>query len=192
MRSILALLVLAAVGGWAIIRHLPESEAQPGAQVVSVSRPQQILSVSLDGRNLPLAALRDRLATKAGDLIDLATLARDRATLESTLVGGGYLAAQVGDARVTFAATGATFVTFPIEAGPMFRIRNVSVTGASKDDAGVVTLGAGQTADASRIALARQALESRIEVRRKQSIVVTKLVPDVAAGVVDVELNVAR
>lgn len=190
MRSLLLFLALVAVGAWAVIRHLPESQAQAGASaIVSGVRPQEIRSVSLDGRGLPLAALRDVLQSKAGQLVDLATLARDRAVLEETLVARGYLAAKVDEARVTFGAGGATFVTFPIETGPMFRIRNVTVTGARAQDAGVVTLGAGETADAARITQARQALEARLGVRSQRSLVLTRLVPDVAAGLVDVELT---
>jgi hypothetical protein len=190
VRSLLVLLALAAAGTWAVIRHLPESEAQ--AEVITVARPQEIQSVSLDGRNLPLAALRDVLTTRPGNLIDLDALARDRAVLEQTLVERGYLAAHVTDARVTFGAGGATYVTFPVEQGPMFHIRNVTVSGANAQDAGVVILGTGEPADASRLTLARQALEARLEVRSKHSVVVTKLAPDLAAGVVDVELSVAR
>jgi len=190
VRSVLLLLALAVAGTWAVVTHLPESEAQ--AEAITVARPQEIQSVSLDGRNLPLAALRDVLLTKPGALINLDTLSRDRSVLEETLVARGYLAAHVADARVTFGTGGATYVTFPIEAGPMFHIRSVSITGASELDAGVVTLGAGETADASRLTLARQALQARLEVRSKHSLVVTKLAPDLAAGVVDVELSVAR
>jgi hemolysin activation/secretion protein len=188
VRSLLLFLALVVVGAWAVVRHLPESQAGAGASVVGV-RPQEIRSVSLDGRGLPLAALRDLLSTRAGDLVDLATLARDRAVLEEALVARGYLAAKVDDARVTFGAGGATFVTFPIETGPMFRIRNVTVSGARAQDAGVVTLGAGETADAARITQARQALEARLGVRSQRSLVLARLVPDVATGLVDVELS---
>lgn len=190
MRPLLLLLAVAVIGAAAVIRHLPESEAQ--ADAITAGRPQEIQSVSLDGRNLPLAALRDVLTTKPGNLIDLDTLARDRSLLEETLVARGYLAARVADARVTFGSGGATFVTFPIEQGPMFHIRNVSITGATTQDAGVVTLGSGEPADASRLTLARQALQARLEVRSKHSVVVTKLAPDVAAGVVDIELTVTH
>lgn len=189
MRSLLLFLALVVVGAWAVIRHLPESQAQAGASTVVGVRPQEIRSVALDGRNLPLAALRDVLQSKPGQLVDLAMLARDRAVLEEALVARGYLAAKVDEARVTFGAGGATFVTFPIETGPMFRIRNVTVTGAREQDAGVVTLGAGETADAARITQARQALEARLGVRSQRSLVLTRLVPDVAAGLVDVELT---
>jgi outer membrane protein assembly factor BamA len=190
VRSLLVLLALAAAGAWGVIRHLPESEAQ--AEVQTVARSQEIQSVSLDGRNLPLAALRDVLTTKAGSLIDLDALARDRSVLEETLVARGYLAAHVADARVTFGVGGASFVTFAIEQGPMFHIRDVRVSGASNLDAGVVTLGAGEPADASRMTLARQALEARLKVRSKHSSVVTKLAPDLRAAVVDVELTVTH
>jgi hemolysin activation/secretion protein len=191
VRSLLLFLALVVVGAWAVIRHLPASEAKAEASAAA-GRPQEIQSVSLDGRGLPLAALRDVLETKAGQLVDLATLSRDRAVLEEALIARGYLAARVADARVTFGAGGATFVTFPIEPGPMFRIRNVTVTGASAQEAGVVTLGAGETADAARITQARQALEARLGVRSQRSLVLTRLAPDMAAGLVDIELAATR
>jgi outer membrane protein assembly factor BamA len=190
VRSLLLLLVLAAAGVVIVVHQLPESAAQ--AEAITVARPQEVQSVSLDGRNLPLAALREVLTTKPGMLVDLDALARDRSLLEETLVARGYLAAHVDQARVTFGAGGATFVTFPIAQGPMFHIRNVSVNGASEHDAGVVTLGTGEPADASRLSLARQALQARLEVRSEHSLVVTRLAPDLEAGVVDVELSVTR
>jgi outer membrane protein assembly factor BamA len=190
VRSLLLLLGLAIIGAVVVVRQLPEGQAQ--AEAITVARPQEIQSVSLDGRNLPLAALREVLSTKPGSLIDLDALARDRSMLEETLVARGYLAAHVADAHVTFGAGGATYVTFAIEQGPMFHIRNVTISGASADDAGVVTLGTGEPADASRLTLARQALQARLAVRSAHSFVVTKLAPDLAAGVVDVELGVSR
>jgi outer membrane protein assembly factor BamA len=190
VRSLLLLLGLAAAAAVVVVRELPESEAQ--AEAITVARPQEIRSISFDGRGLPLAALREVLTTKPGTLINLAALARDRVLLEEMLVARGYLAAHVADAHVTFGSGGATFVTFAIEQGPMFTIRNVTITGASTNDAGVVTLGTGEPADASRLTLARQALQARLAVRSAHSFVVTKLSPDLAAGVVDVELDVAR
>lgn len=190
MRSLFVLLALAFGGGYLALRHPPERDAQ--ADATTPAQQQQIQSVSLDGRDLPVAALREVLSTKAGDMIDLSALERDRVALEETLVGRGYLAAHVADARVTFGATGATFVTFPIVQGALFRIRNVSVTGATEAEAGVVTLGSGETADAARIGHARQALESRLDVRTKSAAVEVKLAPDRAAGVVDIQLVATR
>src|SRR5690606_19430341 len=115
VRSLLLLLVLAVAGGVAVIRHLPE-EAQ--AEPARVSRPQEIASVALDGRDLPTAALREVLATRAGELIDLEALARDRRALEAALVARGHLAAKVGEPRVTFGTGGAAYVTFPVSQGP--------------------------------------------------------------------------
>lgn len=172
------------------MRHLPD-EAQADTVPAKV-RLQEIQSVSFDGRNLPLAALRDVLATRAGNLIDLDTVKRDRAALEQTLVGRGYLAAKVAEPRVTFGAGGAVYVTFAIAQGPLFRIRNVTVLGATVADAGVVTLGAGEIADADRIGNARRALEARLRVRGKTTTVDAKLALDATHGVVDVELAAAR
>lgn len=192
MRALAAIVLgiaFVAGGTWAVIRHLPDdAQAEPTREV----RPQEIQSVSLDGRDLPLAALRELLATRAGNLIDLDLLERDRLALADALVARGYLAAQVATPRVTYGAGGAVYVTFAITQGPLFRIRSVSVTGAAASDAGVVTLGGGEIADATRIALARQALEARLRVRGKHSLVVAKLAPDTNAALVDVVLSAAR
>jgi outer membrane protein assembly factor BamA len=190
VRSLFLLLALAFGGGYLALRHAPERDAQ--ADAMAPAQPQQIQSVSLDGRDLPVAALREALTAKPGDMIDLAALERDRLSLEDTLVARGYLAAHVAAPRVSFGPTGATFVTFPIEQGALYRIRNVTVTGASDTEAGVVTLGSGETADAARIGHARQALESRLDVRSKSAAVDVKLTPDRGAGVVDIELVATR
>jgi outer membrane protein assembly factor BamA len=192
VRLLVVLLTIAAsvaLAGWAVIRHLPE-EAQ--ADPTRFVRPQEIQSVSLDGRDLPLAALRDVLETRAGALIDLQAVARDRLALEQTLVDRGYLAARVAEPRVTFGAGGAAYVTFAIDQGRLFRIRSVTIVGASDLEAGVVTLGRGDVADASRIALARQALEARLGVRRQLGRVAVALKPDPANGLVDVVLATER
>jgi outer membrane protein assembly factor BamA len=195
VRLLLVLLAIAtsvALGGWAVIRHLPdEAQADPTRFV----RPQEIQSVSLDGRDLPLAALRDVLETRAGELIDMQAVARDRVALEQVLVARGYLAARVVEPRVTFGAGGAVYVTFAIDQGRLFRIHSVTIAGASDLEAGIVTLGPGDVADASRIALARQALEARLAIRlgvRQLERVAVTLTPDLANGLVDVVLSTGR
>lgn len=183
----MVLMALVLAGGWVAIRHLPdEAQAEPVARDV---RPQEILSVSLDGRGLPMAALRGVLETQAGALIDLATVQRDRVSLTKVLVDRGYLAARVDTARVTFGAGGAVYVTFPIEQGPLFRIRNINVAGASASEAGIVTLAGGEVADADRIALTRRAVEARLKVRGKQNAVDAALALDTALGLVDIQLT---
>ncbi len=182
---ILMALVLAA--GWVAIRHLPdEAQAEPVTRDV---RPQEVLSVSLDGRELPMAALRDVLETRPGTLVDLAAVKRDRVALEKVLVDRGYLAARVESPRVTFGAGGVVFVTFPIAQGPLFRIRNIAVAGASANESGILTIAGGEVADSERIALTRRAVEARLKVRGKQDAVEAALVLDVAAGLVDIQLT---
>jgi outer membrane protein assembly factor BamA len=189
VRALLLCVFVVAGAAWAVIRHLPATEAQ--AESFPLAGPQEIRSVAFDGVGLPLAALRDRLSTRVGQAIDLAMLARDREALEETLVARGYLDARVGDPRVTFTLSGA-FVTFAVTQGPLFRIRNVAIKGASEGDAGLVVLGGGEVADAARIALVRQALEQRLAARGKRSVVAATLAPDVSAAVVDVELRASH
>lgn len=185
----LLLLVLALAVACIAVRHLPENaEAEP----VRAARTQEVQSVALDGRGLPTAALRDLLATRAGDLIDTAKLARDRAVLEEALVARGYLAAKVSEAQVMFDARGAAFVTFAIEQGPQFRVRSVTVTGTTAKDAGVVTLGEGELVIAERIARVREALTERLAARGKRSLVVANVRPDLATATADIELAAAR
>jgi len=188
VRALLAVMTIALAAGWVGIRHLPaDAQAEP---VTLNARPQEIRSVSLDGdRGLPMAALRDVLETKAGGLIDLAAIKRDRAALQAVLIERGYLAATVGDARVTFGAGGVVYVTFPIQQGPVFRLRNITVEGASATEAGIVTFAGGDVADAERIARARKAVEERLRVRGKQHVVEASLSLDAAAGVADLTLS---
>lgn len=181
-------MTVALAAGWVGIRHLPaDAQAEP---VVLNVRPQEIRSVALDGdRGLPMAALRDVLETKAGGLIDLAAVKRDRAALATVLIERGHLAAVVGEPRVTFGAGGVVYVTFPIKQGPIFHLRNVTVDGASATEAGIVTFAGGDVADADRIARARKAVEERLRVRGKQSVVEASLALDTAAGVADLTLT---
>ena len=79
-----------------------------------MARPQEIKSVALNGRNLPLAALRDVLETRAGDLIDLDRLARDRAALETVLLARGFL----GSSRIARALRGAALTGLDLLPAP--------------------------------------------------------------------------
>jgi len=150
---------------------------------------QQIQSVSIDGRALPLAALRAVLTSHPGATVDATRLERDRVALEAELAARGHLAAHVEPASVVYGPTGGAFVTFQVTKGPVFKLRSVSVTGASDRDAGVVTLSAGDEASADRIERARQVLAANLARRGKPSQVSVSLHADQAAGVVDVELT---
>lgn len=181
------LMALALAAGWVVLQHLPdEAQAEPVARDV---RPQEVLSVSLDGRELPVAALREVLETQPGTLIDLAAVQRDRVALTKVMVDRGYLAARVETPRVTFGAGGVVYVTFSITQGALFRIRNIAVAGASAHEAGILTLASGEVADADRIALTRRAVEARLKVRGKQHAVDAALALDTAAGLVDIQLT---
>lgn len=190
VRVVLALLAVIALGGWVGIRQLPDGESAAPASV----RRQEVASVSLDGTRLPLAALREILTTRAGDLIDLDAIARDRLALTQALVARGYLRARVGEPRVTFDAAGAAYITFAIEQGALFRIGRVDVTGAEPGAAGVVTIGEGDLADSHHIALAQRALEERLRVRSRAVAkrVRTELAIDDARGVADLRLVADR
>jgi outer membrane protein assembly factor BamA len=173
---------------WAGIRHLPET-AQ--AEVVRVARRGEVQGVAFDGRSLPMAILRGAVTTKVGDVADAVKLVRDRDALIAALVAHGYLAARVSDARVVNTDGGAAFVTFAIDQGPLFRVRSVTVSGASARDAGVVGLVAGEVALADRIAAATEAVADRLTARGQRSTVAASLATD-PAGFVDIELVADR
>ena len=187
MRSLLLAAGLAAAAVWGVVHHLPEGEAEAEPQAV---RARQVQSVSLDGGpRLPMAALREVLATHAGDSLDEAKLDHDRTAMQQALAARGFLAANVGAAQVSFDEAGAAYVTFAVETGPEFHVRSVAVTGATAKDAGVVTLATGEVASAARIAEARDALADRLAARGKRGSVTVQTTTDAAAAAVDVVLS---
>jgi len=191
VKSLLVLPVLvaaAAAGAWATVRHQASSaDARPMAAAAVAQR--EIQSVSLDGgRGLPLATLRDCLSTQPGEQLDAGKLVQDRAELERELESKGYLSARVEPAIVTFAPAGGAYITFPIAAGPVFKLRSVTVKGAPVRDQSVVTLAAGDDADASRIERARATLADALGRRGKPVTVTVEMTTDATAGVVDLEL----
>lgn len=186
MRALLVCLGLAGVFGWVGYLHLPlDAKADPAR----VSRPDEVLSVSLDGRSLP-SSLRPLLSLRAGERFDADKVVRDRSALLAALIDAGYLRAKVSDALVTHDTTGGVFVTYAIVQGPQFHVRNVVVTGVTDKDAGVVTLAAGEVVSADRIVHARHALAERLRVRGKSVAVTANVHPDPAGTVADVELTV--
>jgi len=189
MRSLLLAAGLAAAAAWGTVRHLPEAEAQAEPTAV---HPQQIASIALDARDLPVTSLREVLASHAGDMLDGATLDHDRAALEDALAQRGYLTAKVGAAQISFDERGSAYVTFAIDAGPEFHVRKVEVTGATAKDAGVVTLSTGEVASPTRFAQAREALSERLAARGKKASVTVQVTTDEAAAAVDVVLSAAH
>lgn len=191
MRSVLLLTAVVAVSTWVAVATssswLPSSQAE--AQPSPAHGEQQVQSVALDGgRGLPLAALRDVLATHRGDRLDANRLVQDRSALEAELASRGYLAARVEPAVVTFAPSGGAYITFQISSGRVFKLGAVTVRGASTKEAAVVTLSTGDDALATRIERARQTLADNLGRRGKPANVTVALHPDEAAATVDVEL----
>jgi len=189
MRSVLVASALVAAAAWGMLRQLPEGEAQASPHA---SRPREIESVAFDGDRLPVAALRDVLATHAGDVVNTATLEHDRAALRAALASRGYLRANVSPAQVTFDDDGGAFVTFAIDQGSEFHVRSVNVAGAPAKDAGVVTITAGEVASPVHIEEERQALATRLAARGKQATVTVQMATDDAASAVDVTLVASR
>ncbi|HSD85964.1 MAG TPA: POTRA domain-containing protein [Kofleriaceae bacterium] len=187
MKALVAMVAIAALGGGvATISQVTMDRAT--AEPARTGHRQEIVSVSLDGRGLPMSSLRELLTSHAGEAIDTAKLAHDRDALQAELEARGYLAAKVQPAKITYDE--GAFALFAIEQGPLFRVRGVTISGATEKDAGVVTIGVGEIATADRIKLARTALAERLSVRNKPVTVDANVHPDLTAAVVDIELAV--
>lgn len=186
MRVLLLLAALVALSAWGVIHQLPASEAH--ADAAPVVDPSRVQSIAIDGgRGLPQYALRAAVTTRTGDRVDSAQLERDRAAIAAELEARGYLSAKVSPATVTIGPRGGAYLVFDVEAGPMFHLRTVTVTGPGQRDADVVRLAAGDEASRERIARARQALADTFA-RRGGKQVELRVTTDAAAAVVDVEL----
>ncbi|HEX3758313.1 MAG TPA: POTRA domain-containing protein [Kofleriaceae bacterium] len=182
------MIAIAIVAVWAMFRHGPVTTASAEAAVGQpAARLQEVRSVAFDGPRVRAAQLRQVMGTRPGAQLDTDRLGRDREAMERALADLGYLAARVEPARVTFDAAGAAYVTFAVDQGPMFHLRNVEITGAGRD-ATVVTLVAGDDALRSRIERARGELADALARRGRPATVELSIHTDVAAAAVDVVL----
>lgn len=153
---------------------------------------QEVRSVSLDGRALPLARLRDVIQTRPGEPLDLSRLDLDRKAMLRALASLGYLGARVEPASVTYDATGAAYVSFEIDQGPVFHVRRVTTRGAGN---AIITLAAGDTALPSRFEAARAALADALTHYTRHAApasVELSVHTDPAAAAVDIDLTVAK
>ena len=186
MRSIAFVTAAVIMAAWVMVRHLPAIAPNAEAAVNRpVARLQEVRSVAFEGRRLMASQLREVLETRPGGQLDSARLERDRDAMERMLADLGYLAARVQPAVVTFDTAGAAYVTFAIDQGPLFHLRNIQVTGAARD-ATVVTLAAGDDAIRGRIERARQGLAEVLARRGKPAVVELSVHTDLAAAAVDV------
>lgn len=182
------------VAVWAMFRQGPVTSAsaetaasRPAAQAQAQAQTQEVRSVAFDGRRLMLARLRGAIATRPGVPLDADRLRADREAMERMLADLGYLAARVEPAAVTFDAGGAAYVSFAVDQGPMFHLRNIEITGGGRD-ATVVTLSPGDDAARGRIERARQELAEALGRRGRSTQVELSVKTDVAAAAVDVVL----
>lgn len=177
MRSWSVLIVLAVAFGGIVSRQLPGlAEALPPAAHAPAA--DTVAGVSFDGRGLPLAQLRDAIATRAGNRLDDATLASDRDAIHSALVARGYLDADVETPAVTRGARGA-FVSFAVKLGALYHVGHVRVVATPAGHTRVITLVAGDEARATAIDAARAQVAAAATVH---------LYPDRATSLVDVDL----
>ena len=174
-----------ASAAWVVARALPEGEADAWPHL---SRPQEIQSVALEGRDLSVAALRSVLVTHTGEALDSAKLIADREALRSSLVASGYLDARVQAAQVSFDSSGGAYVTFALTPGALFHVREVRVTGAPASETGIMTIGRGDVIRADRLEQSRDALTTRLSSRGKHDQVTVRLVRDPATSTADIVL----
>lgn len=186
MKKLFALASLALVGGFVAVKALPTNGEARADRVVSHAG--HIASISLDGHedNVPVAALRAELTTKLGESIDKAKLATDRQVMLDDLVGRGFLSATVSAAQVTY-VEGAAYVVFDVSLGARYRVRTVSVQGATDKDA-VITISSGDDAIGSRIESARAILAENLARHGKPHDVTVTTTVDHAAAAVDIAL----
>ncbi|HET9624510.1 MAG TPA: POTRA domain-containing protein [Kofleriaceae bacterium] len=174
------------VAGWALVDRPHATNVAAAAE--RPASPQEVRSIAFDGRQLPLARLRELLETHPGDALDRARLERDRAAMARELAATGYLAAQVAPADVTFDPAGAVYITFEIDKGPLFHLRKVDVRGPGKD-AAVVTINPGDDAIRARLERARSSLSDGLARRGKPAAVGLDVEVDRASAAVDVVLT---
>jgi outer membrane protein assembly factor BamA len=174
-----------ASAAWVVARGLPEGQADAWPRV---SRPQEVESVALEGRDLSIAALRSVLVTHPGDMLDAAKLTADREALRASLVASGYLDARVQAAQISFDSAGGAYVTFALNPGALFHVREVTVTGAPASETGIMTIGRGDVVRADRLEQSRDALTTRLSSRGKPERVTIRLVPDASTSTADIVL----
>ena len=186
MRSLLVAAPLVAAVVWTAW-HVAPGNADAAEPPPATVQPNEIESVALEAPGLPVPELRTAIASQVGKQLDDGTLAHDREALREALVARGYLAARVGDTISYDDARGA-YITFSLAAGPLYRVRSVKLVGLTAQQAGVVTVGTGDTVEPDRIARARTAIADRLVARGDRRTVTARVVADPAAAVVDVEL----
>jgi len=184
VKSLLVFVSVAAIGAYVAFQQLPSGEAR--ATPASLHE-GTIASITLDGQNLPLAALRGALISHPGDPLDQSALAHDRAAMSEALIARGFLAARVTPAVITW-ADDAAYISYDVAQGPMFRIGKVTVTGATAKDA-VITISTGDDAIASRIESARQTLADNLGRHGNHQEVAVVSTVDRANGVVDIAIE---
>lgn len=190
VRVILLLIGVLAVCVGAGIQQLPAGAETP----ITIARTQQVHSIAIDSSGLPglpVSELRGALETAIGAAVDPDTLARDREALRNVLLARGYLAARVGSPSVTFGPSGGAYVVFPVERGPLYRVRTVTFVGRGWDRAGVMTVGSGDEISAARVETARRNAERTLDRRGERLRVIATVREDAALHLVDVRFETA-
>ena len=107
-----------ALATWGVVQLVPRDVQ---ADELAAAPTDVVRSIRFRGDLEPIGA-HDALRTRVGRPVDANALASDRAQLEASLIGEGHL-----DARVS--ATGTVDVVFAVDAGPLYRMGAVRLSG---------------------------------------------------------------
>jgi len=149
------LLVSAAIAAKIVVERVAPEKVASASDSVSRAKVAAgtVETVQFSGPGLRAPYLAAVVGTQAGVALSQPALQADRIRIVDALVARGHLDASAGEPRVQWTATGAALVDFPVEAGAVYVVRTVAVSGgpAALDLASVPTLVSGDLADANRI-----------------------------------------
>jgi hypothetical protein len=151
MRVVLSLVTIVAT--WVTVRMVADDAAADGLPGMRGAA-SAVKGVAFDGKDLPVAELRRVVGTDVGVVVDDHQLELDREAIAATLVARGYLSA-TATASVT---SDRAYVVFDVETGPLYRVRQIAVSGPAKRYEASVMFLAGEDASEDRIARARRLL----------------------------------
>ena len=187
--------VVALAAGWYVVERMPHDGAAATAMFAPKAAPQEVRSVRIEGDRLPLTVLESLLRTRVGDSLDSALLETDRRALRDALVARGHWAAEVAPADVLFGDAGGAHVLFRVEQGPIYKVREIEITG---DVAGVpavesaLTLARGDDVSPQRLSRNVELLTSYLSRHGKPATVSVEATTDRAATAVDVRFVARR
>jgi outer membrane protein assembly factor BamA len=185
----LAGITVCAGAGFGLSRAQATPSAAPKAASVSVVDEALVRGIRIVGQ-VP-EAVRSLISAQIGALSNTIALVTDREQLLAGMMSRGYLEAQVQLTRDND-DTGGMFVKFAVQAGPLYRISDVSARGSAVDIGALTTLSIDDIADADRIERNRMMIEQALTRRSgKRAMVTTNLQVDRSNHAVAVTYRIA-